>query len=122
MADAYTIEKLSGSTDGKGVKVTGTATGSSVTVHTATSGAGDIDLVTLYAQNNDADGETRTLTIEWGGTTDPDNLIIVPVPCKVGPVLVCDRLPIMNSLVIKAWADEANDCIIYGFVSRVDKP
>jgi hypothetical protein len=25
-------------------------------------------------------GETRTLTIEWGGTTDPDNLIVVPVP------------------------------------------
>ena len=117
----YSIEKLSGSTDGKGIKVTGTATGASVTIHTATSGSGDIDLVTLYAQNNDADGETRTLTIEWGGTTDPDNLIIVPVPCKVGPVLVCDRLPIMNSLVVKAWADEANDVMVYGTVQRVDK-
>lgn len=117
----YSIEKLSGSTDGKGIKVTGTATGASVTIHTATSGAGDIDLVTLYAQNNDADGETRTLTIEWGGTTDPDNLIIVPVPCKVGPVVICDRLPIMNSLVIKAWADEADDVMVYGTVQRVDK-
>ncbi len=122
MADAYTIEKLSGSTDGKAIKVTGTSTAATVTIHTATSGSGDIDLVTLYAQNNDADGETRTLTIEWGGTSDPDNLIVVPVPCKVGPVLVCDRLPIMNSLVVKAFADEANDVQVYGFVSRVDKP
>lgn len=122
MADTYTIEKLSGSTDGKAIKVTGTNTAGSVTIHTAGAGSGDIDLVTLYAQNNDADGETRTLTLEWGGTSDPDNLIVVPVPCKVGPVVVCDRLPIMNSLVVKAFADEANDVQIMGFVSRVDKP
>lgn len=122
MTDTYTIEKLSGSTDGLGIKVTGTGTGSTVTIHTATSGSGDIDLVTLFAQNNDADGETRTLTLEWGGSTDPDNLIVVPVPCKVGPVLICDRLPLLNSKVVKAFSDEANDVQIYGHVQRVDKP
>lgn len=119
MADTYSIEKLSGSTDGKGIKVTGTATGSTVTVHTATSGAGDIDLVTLYAQNNDVDGEVRTLTLEWGATTSPDNVIVIPIPAKVGPVLICERMPIMNSLVIKAFADEADDCVVYGRVERV---
>ena len=122
IADTYTIEKLSGSTDGKAIKVTGTGTGSTVTIHTATANSGDIDLVTLYAQNNDADGEVRTLTLEWGAATDPDNLIVLPIPCKVGPVLVCERLPIMNSLVVKAFADEANDVQIMGRVERVDKP
>jgi hypothetical protein len=118
----YSIEKLSGSTDGKGIKITGTASGSAVTIHTATSGSGDIDLVTLFATNQDVDGETRSLTIGWGGTTDPDNLITVPIPCKAGPVAVCDRMPILNSLVINAWADEASDVVIYGHVQRVDKP
>lgn len=117
----YSLEKLSGSTDGKGIKVSGTSSGAAVTVHTATAGAGDIDLVTLWAVNQDADGETRTLTLGWGGTTDPDNLITVSIPCKAGPVAVCDRLPIMNSLIVNAWADEANDVMIHGVVHRIDK-
>ena len=115
---AYSIEKLSGSTDGKGIVVSGTTTGATVTIHTAGAGAGDIDLVSLWAQNNDADGETRTLTLEWGAATSPDNVIIVSVPCKAGPVFLCDRLPIMNSLIVKAFADEANDVVIYGHVAR----
>lgn len=116
----YSIQKLSGSTDGKGIKVTGTSSAADVTLHTATSGAGDIDLVTLYAVNQDVDGETRSLTIAWGAETDPDNLMTVPVMASQGLILVCERLPIMNSLVIGAWADEANDVIVYGRVERVD--
>lgn len=118
MADTYSIERLSGSTDGKGVKVTATAS-TGTTIHTATSGAGDIDLVTLYAANNDADGETRTLTLEWGTTTAADGNIVVSVPCKMGPILVCERLPIMNSLLVTAFADEANDILLFGRVERV---
>lgn len=108
--------KLSGSTDGKGVKVTGTGTGSTVTVHTAHATA--LDLISLWAVNNDVDGETRTLTLEWGAATDPDNVIVVSVPCKAGPVFIADRLPLTNSLVVKAFADEANDVVIYGLVVR----
>ncbi len=114
MADSFV--KLSGSTDGKGIKVTGTTSAADVTLHTAHATA--LDLVTLWAVNNDADGETRTLTVAFGGETDPDNLIIVPVPCKLGPVLVCDRFPATNSIVIGAWADEANDVQVYGLVAR----
>lgn len=119
MAQAFTHEVLSGSTNGLGVKVTGTTTGASVTVHTAISGTTSRDEIWLWAQNNDADGETRTLTIEFGGTTSPDNLIIVPIPCKAGPVLVVPGFPLRNSLVVTAWADEADDCIVYGYVHRV---
>lgn len=119
MTQAFTHEVLSGSTNGLAVKVTGTATGASVTVHTAIAGTTSRDEVWLWAQNNDADGEARTLTIEFGGTTDPDNLIIVPVPCKAGPVLVVPGFPLRNGLVVKAWADEANDVQVYGYVNRV---
>jgi hypothetical protein len=119
MAQAFTHEVLSGSTNGLAVKVTGTGTGSSVTVHTAIAGTTSRDEVWLWAQNNDADGETRTLTIEFGGVTSPDNLIISQVPCKAGPVLVCPGLPLRNTLVVKAFADEADDVQVYGYVHRV---
>lgn len=119
MAQTFSQEVLSGSTNGLGVKVTGTSTGASVTVHTAIAGTTSFDLVTLWCVNNDADGETRTLTIEFGGTTDPDNLLVAPIPAKVGPVLVAQRLALRNGLVIKAFSDEANDCIVYGEVQRV---
>lgn len=121
MPDTYTIEKLSGSTDGKGIKITGTNSAGAVTIHTATANANDIDLVTVYAQNNDADGEVRTLTIEFGGPTSPDNLIIIPIPAKVGPVLVFERFPALGGIVIEGFADEADDVIMYGRVERVDK-
>lgn len=116
----YSIEKLSGSTDGKAIVVTGTTSAADVILHTATSGAGDIDLVTLWAANVDADGETRTLSIAWGGETASD-VWTLAIPAGMGPVFICDRMPIMNSLVIGAWADEASDVLIYGRVERVDK-
>lgn len=119
MAQAFTHEVLSGSTNGLAVKVTGTGTGSSVTVHTAIAGTTSRDEIWLYAQNNDADGEARTLTIEFGGVTSPDNLIIVPIPCKAGPVLVVPGFPLRNALAVKAWADEADDIQLYGYVNRV---
>lgn len=119
MAQAFTHEVLSGSTNGLGIQVTGTATGSTVTVHTAISGTTSRDEIWLWAVNNDVDSETRTLTIEFGGTSDPANLIIAPVPCKAGPVLVVPGLPLRNGLVVKAFSDEANDVIIYGYVHRV---
>lgn len=120
MAQTLEVRTLSGSTNGRGIKVTGTNTAGAVTVHTAINATGDLDLVTLYAQNDDADGETRTLTVEWGGTTDPDDLIVLPIPCKVGPVLVAWQMPIAGGLVIKAFADEANDVVLFGSVVRVD--
>jgi hypothetical protein len=116
---AFSHEILSGSTNGLAIKVTGTGTAGAVTVHTAVSGTTSRDEVWLYAVNNDADGETRTLTIEFGGTSDPDNLIIVPIPCKAGPVLVVPGLPLRNALVVEAFADEANDVQLYGYVNRV---
>jgi hypothetical protein len=90
-------------TNGKQIKVTGTATGSSVTVHTATSasGANDWDEVWLWANNTStADVE---LVIEWGGATDPDNLVRKVVPAK-DVALVIPGWRINNSLVVKAWS------------------
>lgn len=111
------ITKLSGSTDGKGVVVAATAIASGTTIHTAV-GSG-FDFPVLYAENQNASGVTRTLTLGWGGTTDPDHLIVLSIPPKAGFILVADgNVPIGNSLIIKAAADVANEVVLYGMVRR----
>ena len=109
---------LSGSTNGLGIQVTGTSSAADVTIHTAVSGTTSYDLITLWAVNEDADGEPRTLTIAFGGESAA-NTFTVPVNPRVGQVLICDSLPLRNSLVVGAWADEASDVVIYGSVLRV---
>lgn len=121
MATATKI-KLSGSTDGKGIKVTTAAPldGTDTTIHTAVTGTTDYDLVTLFACNpSDTD---RELYVGWGGTTDPDNLIRLTVPSRNGLVLVTADLPVQNGQVIVASAETANVIVVYGYVNRLDYP
>lgn len=114
----FTKTLLSGSTNGRGIKVTGTGTGSSVTVHTAVSGTADIDEVWLFAQNSNA--SSIVLTVEFGGTTDPDDLIEKTIPAVGGGLTnVIAGLPINNSLVIKAFAATANEIELFGYVNRI---
>lgn len=119
MATATKI-KLSGSTDGKGIKVTTASPldGSDTTIHTAVSGTTDYDLVTLFATNPTA--SPVELFLGWGGTTDPDNLIRVTIPSRSGQVLVAADEPIQNGAVIVASAATTNAIVIYGYVNRLD--
>ena len=120
MATALSKIKLSGSTNGKGIKVTGTNTAGAVTLHTAINNETDWDEVWIWAWNTDT--VSRLLTIEFGGTTDPDNLIEITLqPSTSGdPVLVVPGLIIQNSLVVKAFAAAANVVVCLGFVNRID--
>jgi hypothetical protein len=113
---AYTREPLSGSTHGRGIKVTGTGTGSSVTVHTGQASTTLSDIVTIYAYSSDTVG--RTLTLEWGGTSSPDDHIKVDVPpVGSGLIPVAIDLLIRNSLVVKAFAETANVIVLFGYVN-----
>jgi len=111
---AITKEFLSGSTNGRGIKVVATAT-AGTTIHTAH--ATSKDEVWLYVYN----GHTAnvTLTIEFGGATVPDDNMVVTVPFKDGLQLVVPGLPITNSLVVRAFASQANVLVIFGYVNRV---
>jgi hypothetical protein len=117
MANQFLIP--SGSTNGLGVKVAATAT-LGTTFHTAVAGTVDFDLVTIWAVNQNASGVPRTLTLEWGGATSPDNLITFSVPVRVGPMFITDRLPLRNGLAITAFADVANEVMLYGLITRID--
>lgn len=107
---------LSGSTDGRGIKVVATAS-SGTTIHTATTSATDCDVVTLYAYNSSA--TAVTLTVQWGGTTAVDDDIKLSIPATSGLTLVVPDMVLRNSLVVRAYAGTANVVTLHGFANRV---
>jgi hypothetical protein len=113
---AYTRVLLSGSTQGRGIKVVQTAT-AGTTIHTAVAGTTDMDEIWLWAQNNHT--AAVLLTLEWGNASTDDN-IIVTIPAKSGLYLVAPGIMLQNELVVKAFAGTANVVIIHGYVNRLD--
>jgi hypothetical protein len=114
----FTKVVLSGSTNGMPVKVAATST-PGTTIHTTGSGTSTLDEVWLWATNTDS--SARTITIEYGGTTDPDNLVTkaYSIAANSAPTLLIPGLLLCNSLVIKAFASTANVVLCEGFVNRI---
>jgi hypothetical protein len=111
----FTKLKLSGSTDGKAIKVVQTAT-AGTTIHTAHATA--LDEIWLYAHNSSSG--TVKLTLEFGGTGAPDDHIEINIGMEgTGLVLVSPGLLLTNSLVVKAFAATANVVTITGYVNRI---
>jgi len=111
-------EKLSGSTDGKNIKIAQTATPGTL-IHTAKAGlvADEFDEVWIWVTNTD--GAARKLTIEWGGTAAPDDLIEMTIPPESGPVLVVPGWILQNGNVVRAFGASANLLVATGFVNRM---
>ncbi|MCL4712167.1 MAG: hypothetical protein KJZ73_13070 [Pseudorhodoplanes sp.] len=110
----YSKVKLSGGTDGKNIKVVQTAT-AGTTIHTAH--ASDLDEIWLWAINTDS--SDRKLTIEFGGTSAPDDLIEMTIPAEDGPYLIVPGFLLTNSSVVRAFAASANVVLINGYVNRI---
>jgi len=112
----YTKRILSGSTNGRPVKVTTTGTPGDL-IHTAVSGTDDFDEIWIYTVNTSA-GDVK-VTIEFGGTTDPDDLIEITIPSESGLYVIVPGLVLQNGLVVRAFAGSANVINILGFVNRI---
>lgn len=106
---------LSASTNGKRILVAATAT-PGTTIHTATNTSGELDWVTLYAHNDHT--SILTLTVEFGGTTSPDDVVRETLLSQAGDVLIIAGLPLRGGLVIKAFASVANKVTLSGFIER----
>jgi len=115
----YSKIALSGSTDGKLIKVAQTAT-AGTTIHTGSSTATTFDEVWLYAVNSDT--TDRKLTIEFGGTSSPDDLIEQTITAESGLLLVVPGLVIKGNataLVVRAFCASANLVHLSGYVNRI---
>ncbi len=115
----YSKLKLSGSTDGKPLKLTQTST-PGTTIHTAISGTTDgvYDEIWLYGYNGHS--ANVVCTVEYGGVDVPDQNIVVTLPYKAGLIPIIPGLILQNSLVVRAYAATANVITIVGFVNRIN--
>ena len=108
---------LSGSTDGKPIKIATTATAGTA-IHTAVAGTtpGTYDEVWLWAQNNGT--VSVNLTVEFGSNAVEGN-IIKSIPAKEGLVPIVPGIPLQNGATVKAFASVANVVSILGFVNLI---
>jgi len=111
---------LSGSTQGKAIKIAQTAS-TGTTIHATGTSSSVIDEVWLYAYNSSASGVV--LTIQFGGTTSVDNDIKLSIPGTAGLTLVVPGLILTGTgsaaNTIYAYAGTANVITISGYVNRV---
>ncbi len=111
---------LSGSTQGKGIKVVATGT-LGTTIHATGTSATIQDEIWLWAVNSDT--TDRKLTIEFGAAGAPDDLIELTIPAESGLVLVVPGLVLKGSgaatLTVTAFCATANVVMIHGFVNRI---
>lgn len=116
----YSKLNLSGSTGGQPILVAATAT-PGTNIHTTGTSSANIDEVWIYA-NNTSTADVK-LTIEFGGTTSPNNLIELTVAAEAGLVLVIPGLILSGDGTtgrsIKAFAGTAQVVNITGYVNRI---
>ena len=117
-SSSATKRKLSGSTNGKGIKIAATATPGDL-IHTAVAGttAGTFDEVWIWAQNNHT--ADVVMTVELGSHTAPDDNIIVTIPSKSGLVPIVPGLILQNTQDINVFAATTAVITIHGFVNAI---
>lgn len=109
---------LSGSINGLPIPVAATATPGTL-IHTATNSVGASDEVYLWVSN--VTGAAATLTVEWGGVTDPGSHLCkaLSIPANSGPTLIAAGIALAGGLVIRAFSGTASALNITGQVNRV---
>jgi hypothetical protein len=110
----FSKEILSGSTNGRPISVDTTSTPGTL-IHTAVDDPAK-DEVWLYVVNTSA--SAVKITIEFGGTTSPDDLIVKEIAANSIEQVV-PGFPINNELVVRAFAATADVLNVVGFVNRI---
>lgn len=120
----FAKKTLSGSTDGRGILVTPTSSAGE-TIHTASSTATTFQELWIEAYNSHS--SDVDLTIEFGGTTSPDDHIKQTIPAGSagdykGTIKVIEGLVLKGNatpLVIKAFASVADKITLFGYVNEI---
>lgn len=115
----FGVALLSGSpASGRVIPVAATATLGTI-IHTAVAGAVFFDEVTAYASN--VTGTAATLTVEWGGVTDPGDHLVKAyvIPPNSPPVPIASGQRLNGGLVVRAFSGTANAINISGGVITI---
>lgn len=116
----YKKRKLSASADGRGIKVVAMASPGTL-IHDALNSvaANEWDEIWLRAVNT-SDTAVK-LTLEWGGTTAPDDQIEITIPGEDGFHDVVRGHVLQNAQQVRAFATTANVIVLHGFVNRYEQ-
>ena len=112
----YSRVAFGSSTDGQGIKVAAAATAGTA-VHTSHATAQDE--IWMWAWNSRT--SSQLLTLEIDGVTDPDNIIEVTLEANsegIQPVIQ-GTMTLTGSSTLAAFAANANEVIIFGYVNRI---
>lgn len=114
----YSRILLSGSTNGRAIPVAATSTPGTA-IHTAITGTVGFDELYLWASNVTA--SAATLTIEWGGVTDPGDHIVksLVIPAYSPPIPIVTGQVLNNGLAVKAFSGTASAVNLSGYVNRI---
>ena len=113
----YQKRKLSGSSDGRGIKVGATASAGTL-IHTALNSVAANEWDEVYIKAVNTSGSPVKLTMEWGGTTSPDDLIEVTIPAESGFTDVIPGHVLQNGAIVRAFADTGDVIVLHGYVNR----
>ena len=114
----YSRILLSGSTNGRAIPVAATATPGTA-IHTAVAGTSAFDEIYLWVSN--VTGSAATLTLEWGGVTDPGDHMVkaLSIPANSPPIPIATGMVLNNGLLVKAFSGTASALNIIGFANRI---
>lgn len=91
------------------------------TIHATGTSASVIDELWLWLFNSDT--VSRIVTLQLGGTTSPDDDLVITIPPRCGRFLVLEGQPFTGTgsvaTTIKGYADAADVVIVHGFVNRI---
>ena len=118
----FTKVLLSGSSQGKAIKISATTSGSNgTTLHATGTSSSIIDEVWLYAYNSSS--SAVVLTIQWGGITAVDNEYKLSIPATSGLTLVVPGLVLTGdgttATTTRAYAATTNVVTVSGYVNRI---
>lgn len=112
--------QLSASDGGRGILVAATAS-PGTPIHTALSSVSgnEWDEVWLWATNTS--GSPVVLTIQWGGTTAPNDSVQLSIPAQSGLTVVIPGLALQNAKQVLAFAATGNVVVVHGYVNRYER-
>jgi hypothetical protein len=116
----YKKRKLSASDGGRGIKVAATASPGTL-IHTALSSVAQNEWDEVWIRAINTSGSAVKLTLEWGGTTAPDDQIEITIPGEDGFHDVVLGHVLQNGQEIRAFAATANVIVLHGFVNRFEQ-
>jgi hypothetical protein len=109
----YSKLALSGSTSGRPIAVSASASPGTV-IHTSASAS--LDEIWIYAVNSST--TSVKLTLEYGGTSTADQIEIT-ITGESGLTLIVPGLILTGSNIVRAFAATANVIALSGYVNRI---